>query len=43
LVLALFGLELRPLIGGKHSANSEEHAGVGLLKLGAGAGDVIDL
>jgi hypothetical protein len=31
LVLTLFSLELRPLIGRKHTADSEEHAGIGLL------------
>jgi hypothetical protein len=43
LVLALLGLELRPLVGGEDAADSEEHAGVGFFELGPGAGDVIDL
>ena len=35
--------ELGPLVGGEHAANAEQHLGVGLLQVGAGLGDLIDL
>ena len=37
------GLQLLPLVGGEDLADAEEHAGIGLLKIGAGLGDGVDL